>query len=158
MAAQIEFFARDFAAAEQFYRNLAERNADGGGSYYGAITYRSALGRARQALGDDDGAKPILEVCLKEEEAALKHAPDNPEVAYRLAAVEASLERSEAALGHLSRAIALGWIDYRSLNLDPRFDSLRENPAFQTISNNLAAKVADMREKQKTKLNKKRNS
>ena len=147
LAAQIEFFARDFQAAEQLYRNLAESNADGGGSYYGAVTYKSALGRARQALGDNKGAKALLEVCLKKEAAALDRAPENPEAAYRLAAVEASLDMPEAALGHLGRATTSGWIDYRSLNLDPRFDSLRGNPAFQTIVNDLSAKVADMRSK-----------
>jgi len=149
LTAQIEFFARDFKAAEKLYRNLAERNAEGGGSYYGAITYNSALGRAGQALGDNKGAEAILEVCRKKEAAALDRAPDNPEAAYRLAAVEASLNLPEAALGHLDRATASGWIDYRSLQLDPRFDSLRGNPAFQSIINRLSANVAKMRSNQK---------
>jgi serine/threonine protein kinase/tetratricopeptide (TPR) repeat protein len=147
LAAQIDFFSRDFKAAEQLYRNLTENNADGGGSYYGAVTYNSAVGRARQALGDNKGAKALLEVCLKKEAAALDRAPENPEAAYRLAAVEASLDMPEAALGHLGRATTSGWTDYRSLNLDPRFDSLRGNPAFQTIVSDLSAKVADMRSK-----------
>lgn len=147
MAAQIEFFGRDFQAAEQRYRNLAEGDAEGGGSYYGAVSFQSALGRARQALGDMDGARPLLETCLKRETAALNRAPGHPEVAYRLAAVEASLNMPEAALGHLRRAAASGWLDYRSLNLDPRFDSLRGNPAFQTIVDDLSAKVADLRSK-----------
>lgn len=147
LAAQIEFFARDFRAAEQLYRKLAERNGDGGESYYGAVTYNSALGRARQALGDDNSAKALLHLCLKKEAAALERVPENPEVAYRLAAIEASLDMAEAALGHLRKAITSGWIDYRSLNLDPRFDSLRGDPAFQTITHDLSAKVADMRSK-----------
>lgn len=145
LAAQIEFFARDFRAAEQLYRNLAESNPGGGGSYYGAVTYKSALGRARQALGDSKGAKTLLEVCLKKEAAALDRASENPEAAYRLAAVESSLDMPDAALVHLGRAITSGWIDYRSLNLDPQFDSLHGNPAFQTIVSNLSSKVADMR-------------
>ena len=147
LAAQIEFFARDFKVAERLYGSLAEKSAEGGGSYYGAVTYNSALGRARQALGDNKGAKLILDVCLKKEAAALDRAPDNPEAAYRLAAVEASLDMPEAALDHLGRATTSGWLDYRSLTLDPRFDSLRENPAFQTIVSDLSAKVADMRSK-----------
>jgi tetratricopeptide (TPR) repeat protein len=147
LAAQIEFFARDFKAAERLYGSLAEESAEGGGSYYGAVTYNSALGRARQVLGDNKGAKALLAVCLKKEAAALDRAPDNPETAYRLAAVEASLDMPEAALGHLGRATTSGWLDYRSLHLDPRFDSLRENLAFQTIVDHLSAKVADMRSK-----------
>jgi len=152
-AAQIELFARDFRAADQLYRNLAERNANGGGSYYGAVSYKSALGRARQALGDNQGAQMLLDACLKKEAAALDRAPENPEAAYRLAAVEATLGLSESALSHLRRAAVSGWIDYRSLNLDPRFDSLRANPAFQTIVNDLAAKMAKMRSKIKVTIN-----
>jgi tetratricopeptide (TPR) repeat protein len=147
MAAQVEFFGRDFQAAEQRYRDLAEGDAEGGGSYHGAMSFQSALGRAKQALGDMDGARPLLEACLKRETAALNRAPEHPEVAYRLAAVEASLGLPEAALGHLQRAAASGWIDYRSLRLDPRFDSLRGNLAFQAIIHDLSAKVAEMRSK-----------
>jgi tetratricopeptide (TPR) repeat protein len=147
LAAQIEFFARDFQATQQLYGELAKSNPEGGGSYYGAVSFQSALGRAKQALGDNTGARALLEVCLKKEAAALDRAPANPEAAYRLAAVEASLDMPEAALGHLARATTSGWIDYRSLKLDPRFDSLRGNPAFETIVNDLSAKVADMRSK-----------
>lgn len=151
LAAQIAFFARDFEAAEQLYQTLAENNPGGGGSYYGAVTYNSALARSRQSLGDDTGAKALLELSLRMETVALERAPDNPEAAYRLAAVEACLGMPEAALGHLRSAAKSGWIDYRSLGLDPRFDSLRLDPAFQTVINDLSAKVADMRSKTRRK-------
>jgi serine/threonine protein kinase/tetratricopeptide (TPR) repeat protein len=145
LAAQIEFFARDFQKASQLYEDLAKDNEDGGGKFYGAITYKSALGRARQALGDDQGARTLLDLCLKKETAALERAPDSPEAAYRLAAVESCLGMPEAALGHLTRAMLSGGVEYRSLQLDPRFDSLRGNPAFQTIVNDLTTKMATLR-------------
>ena len=119
------------------------------------MSFQSALGRAKQALGDKDGARLLLEACLKRETAALNRAPEHPEVAYRLAAVEASLNMPEAALDHLRRAAASGWTDDRSLRLDPRFDSLRGNLAFQAIIDDLSAKVAEMRSKQKKPINKK---
>ena len=56
---------------------------------------------------------------------------------------------TEASLAHLRKAVALGWVDYRSLSLDPRFDLLR-GPAFQTIIDELTAKVADMRREANT--------
>ncbi|MEY2499470.1 MAG: eukaryotic-like serine/threonine-protein kinase, partial [Verrucomicrobiota bacterium] len=145
IAAQIEFFARDFKAANQLYANLARTDADGGGSFFGAITYKSALARIKQDLGDTEGARALLTDCRARESAAVAREPANPEAAYRLAAVEASLGMTEAAFDHLRSAVRFGWIDYRSLNLDPRFDSLRRNPEFETTVKTLSAKVAEMR-------------
>jgi hypothetical protein len=145
IAAQIEFFARNFKAAEQLYGNLARTDSDGGGSFFGAITYTSALGRMRLEFGDNEGAKVLLSDCLVRESAAVAREPANHEAAYRLSAVEATLGMTEAALSHLRNAVALGWIDYRSLNLDPRFDSLRSNSEFETLVNNVSVKVGKMR-------------
>jgi hypothetical protein len=107
------------------------------------MSYCSAAGRAKQALGDLVEAKRILEDCLVRERANAEREPDNPEAVYRLAAAESSLGMTEAALSHLKKAVALGWVDYRSLNFDPRFDALR-GPEFQAIIDELSAKTADM--------------
>ena len=144
IAAQIEFFDRRFDVAFELYRNLNKANPNGGGSFYGAMTYCSAAGRAKQALGEMSEAKRLLEDCLIKERANAEREPANPEAAYRLAAVEASLGMTEASLSHLRKSVALGWADYRSLNLDPRFDLVR-GPELQAIIDELAAKMADMR-------------
>ncbi len=145
MAAQIEFFARNFEAAEKLYGDLAQADPGGGGSFYGAITYRSALGRAWQAFGDNTRGETLLEHCLVEEKAAVSREQENPEAVYRLAAVESSLGMTESALEHLHTAVSLGWIDYRSPAMDPRFDALRENLEFQLMLKNISSKVAGMR-------------
>jgi hypothetical protein len=62
----------------------------GGGWFYGAITYRSTLGRIKQVLGDRDGANVLLRGDLAKEAILLGRQPENAEAAYRLAAVEAS--------------------------------------------------------------------
>jgi tetratricopeptide (TPR) repeat protein len=147
VAAQVEFFARNYAAAEELYAKLAKSNAHGGGSFYGAITYQSALGRIKQVLGSHDEATQLLQESLENEKAAFNRQPENSEAAYRLAAAEASLDLSEAALQHLHQAVALGWLDYRSLRKDPRFDSLRSNPELDSLIDGLSAKVADLRSK-----------
>jgi tetratricopeptide (TPR) repeat protein len=147
MAAQIEFFARNYAAAEELYARLAKADTYGGGSFYGAITYQSALGRIKQARGATDPAAKLLRESLETEAAAFNQQPGNSEAAYRLAAVEASLNLSEASLQHLRQAVALGWLDYRSLQKDPRFDSLRSNPEFDSLTNGLTGKVAELRRK-----------
>src|SRR5688500_14844272 len=143
MAAQIEFFDRRFEAAIELYRALNKANPNGGGSFYGAMNYCSAAGRAKQALGDMNEAKRLLDECLIRERANIEREPGNPEAFYRLAGVEASLGMKEASLAHLRQSVSLGWLDYRSLNLDARFDQLR-GPEFQKIIDELAAKVADL--------------
>jgi serine/threonine protein kinase/tetratricopeptide (TPR) repeat protein len=145
IAAQVEFFSRSYASAEELYSKLANNDAQGGGSFYGAITYQSAIGRLKQIDGANDEAARLLTTCLKAETAALSLQPQNSEAAYRLSAVEASLNRTDDALQHLRQAIALGWLDYRSLQRDPRFDSLRTNPEFDTLIDGLSAKVAELR-------------
>jgi hypothetical protein len=147
VAAQVEFFARNYAAAEELYTKLATGDVHGGGSFYGTITYRSALGRIKQALGSQDTATPLLQQSFETERAAFDRQPRNSEIAYRLAAAEASLNLSEAAMQHLQQAAALGWIDYRSLQKDPRFDSLRSTPELTIFIDGLAARVAEMRNK-----------
>lgn len=145
VAAQIEFFARNYAVAEELYAKLAKGDEKGGGSFYAAVSYQSALGRIKQALGFSEIATGFLQESLARERATLNRQPANPEAAYRLAAVEASLNLTEAALQHLHQAVALGWLDYRSLQKDPRFDSLRANPELNTLIDGLSAKVAELR-------------
>jgi tetratricopeptide (TPR) repeat protein len=147
VAAQIEFFAKNYVAAEELYAKLAKGDPAGGGSFYGAITFQSAVGRIRQAMGAGDGATQLLQQALETERAGFARQPANCEAAYRLAAVEASLNLSEPALQHLHQAIALGWLDYRSLRRDPRFDSVRSHPEFDTLIDGLSAKVAELRSK-----------
>jgi serine/threonine protein kinase/tetratricopeptide (TPR) repeat protein len=147
IAAQIEFFSQNWAAAEELYARLFKSDPDGGGLFYGAITYQSALGRIRQALGLNEMATALLQDSLKKESATLVRQPSNPDAAYRVAAIEASLNLVEPAIQHLHQAIALGWLDYRSLQKDPRFDSVRHHPEFGTLTDRCSAKVAELRSK-----------
>jgi serine/threonine protein kinase/tetratricopeptide (TPR) repeat protein len=144
-AAQIELFSRNFEAAANLYADLTNTDQDGGGTFYGCVSYQSALGRAKQHLGDWQGATNILQQCLAVEALAVSHQPENPEAFYRLAAVEACLGKLDDATGHLQTAIKLGWIDYRSLVMDPRFDAIRPKAAFPKIVNALSVKVAGMK-------------
>jgi serine/threonine-protein kinase len=145
IAAQIEFFSRNWAAAEELYARLAKGDPHGGGSFYGAVTYQSALGRIKQSLGLNDTATVLLRESFATETTNLARQPNSPDAAYGVAAVEASLNLIEPAFQHLRQAIALGWLDYRSLQKDPRFDSLRANPELDTLIDGLSAKVAELR-------------
>jgi tetratricopeptide (TPR) repeat protein len=148
MAAQVAFFSRQFADAEKLYQELARKDPNGGGSFYGVLSYQSALGRLRRAANDDENGIRILEEALRTETQTLRSAPEHPEVLYRVAAIESSLGRIEPSLEHLQAAIRAGWIDYRSLDLDPRFDFIRDTEHFKRILNHLTTTVEELRRQQ----------
>ncbi|HVF71809.1 MAG TPA: serine/threonine-protein kinase [Chthoniobacterales bacterium] len=148
LAAEIEFFARDFTKARVRYEALAAHDPEGGGLFWGSISYKSALARIHQERGEAAQANDLLRHCLAREFKATALEPANAEPLYRRAAVEAMLGMPDAAFQHLRRAVELGWLDYRSFRLDPRFDSLRARPEFEQIasamSNNVRAKRAQL--------------
>jgi hypothetical protein len=145
MAAQVEFFSRNFPEAERLYQELASKDPNGGGSFFGAMGYPSAIGRLRLAANDQRTATRILEAALNKELESLRSVPHHPEILYRVAAIESSLGKIDGALSHLAQAIAEGWIDYRSLDLDPRFDALRSNARYQEIFGLVATRVVSLR-------------
>lgn len=143
MAAQVEFFARNFAEAEKLYGRLYEQEP-GGVASYGAISFASALGRIRME-SDPVAGRELLESALQNQQRVMREAPSEPAALYCLAAIAASLGRNDAALGHLQAAVAAGWIDYRSMRLDPRFDSLRGEPLYSQLQDAMVDRVAWLR-------------
>jgi serine/threonine protein kinase/Tfp pilus assembly protein PilF len=145
LGAQIEFFARNFPEAQKIYTILQRNDPNGGGEFYGAISYKSALGRIAQNGKTSDRGYSLLKECLAHEQNQLATAPSNPAVLYRIAAIESSLGEIESALAHLDAAVAAGWTDHRSLSLDPRFDRLSDDTRFQAILGRLLLKIDDLR-------------
>ena len=145
IAAQVEFFARNYAEAERLYRELAETDPDGGDTFWGAIGYQSALGRLRQEAGDASTGRAILDQCLAKQQARLKKTPNDEVILYTISALESSLGRVDDALEHLCAAKAAGWSDYRSLELDPRFDSIAREPRFKTVVSEMADRVETLK-------------
>jgi tetratricopeptide (TPR) repeat protein len=152
LAAEIEFFARNFSEAQRLYRVLEEKNPDGGGAFYGGISYKSALGRLNLNKNDSRLGRSLLQESLGKELKRLESAPDNPDILYRISAIESSLGQTESAIAHLQAAISAGWIDYRSLSLDPRFDAIADDIRFQTILGKLKLTVEDLSKTAKTRL------
>lgn len=145
LAAQIEFFDRNFSAAQKLYNSLEQKDQGGGGVFYGGVTYKSALGWLALSKKNTRSGKALLRECLEQENRHLAAAPDNPDILYRLAAIESALGQSEAAITHLEAAASNGWLDYRSLSLDPRFDTIADDDRFQTILGKLKLKIEDLR-------------
>jgi serine/threonine protein kinase/tetratricopeptide (TPR) repeat protein len=145
MSALIEFFSRHFAEAEKLYREALVSDRGGGVSFAGSVRFLSAIGFIRRAAGDDTEGKQLLEEARSLDEKDLASTRENPETLYSFAADSAALGDRDAALAVLDKAVAAGWIDYRSMQLDPRFDSLRSKQAFQKILTDLRVKVEEMR-------------
>jgi tetratricopeptide (TPR) repeat protein len=145
MAAQVEFFARNLPEAAKLYTELSSQELDGGGAFYGATSYRSAIGRLRLADGDEVGGNHILKEALDKELRSLQQAPHHPEILYRIAAIESSLGHIDEALARLQEAFSRGWLDYRSMNFDPRFDRIRETATYQEIFDGMRKHVASLR-------------
>jgi tetratricopeptide (TPR) repeat protein/tRNA A-37 threonylcarbamoyl transferase component Bud32 len=152
LAAQVEFFARNFPEAQRLYTALAESDPDGGGALFGCVSHQSALGRLRCLTGDDSGGRKILSDALRRESAALAIAPDHPQILYRVAALESSLGQKQQALHHLALAVDAGWLDYRSFQLDPRFDAIRDDPECTKITQAMASNVTRLRELQSSNI------
>ena len=108
---------------------------------YGGISYLSALGFLKNHRGEvDEGNKLLVE-------AAQLQATDSdgPQAIYDLAAVRSVQGHREESLTLLKQAITAGWLDYRVMRLDPRFDAVREDSRFQTMVADLKARVAGLR-------------
>ena len=145
-AALLEFFTRNYGEAGHLYQELAKSDPLGGGrdGAYGAVDYRSALARLKIESGDKLEARRLLFEVFDAAKRKLASAPHDAEALYRLSAAEAMLGRTEASLKDLRAAIRDGWIDYRSTQLDPRFDTVSARLEFRTILSGLAAHVASL--------------
>jgi serine/threonine protein kinase len=147
IGAQLQFFSRNFAEATKLYELLLQRDANGGGDFYGAISFESALGHLLTANGNSAGPEMLARARSRESQE-LATRPHSAGVLYRLAAIEASLHNVAAALDHLEAAVDEGWIDLRSLALDPRFDSVRADARYQTAFERMVTRVASSRRTQ----------
>ena len=145
--AVIEFFSRNFSAAQDLYRKACSLNRAGDVDSFGSVRFLSALGFIQRTIEGDRTGDTLLEEARALDEKDLSKAPDNSRCLYSLAAGYAALGNSEQTNEILEKAIAAGWIDYRSIELDPRFDSVRETPAFARIVIQLKERILEMRQR-----------
>jgi serine/threonine protein kinase/tetratricopeptide (TPR) repeat protein len=149
--AQLEFLTHNFAEAERLYSEILRIDPNGvSAEQYGAISSKSALAKLKMTMGDEITAAKLIQECIAHDEAELMKAPKHPEILYRLAADYAVAGDTASALSHLKASIAAGYINYRSIQIDPRFDGVISSPGFQEIVSKLAAHVAELRQRSQT--------
>jgi serine/threonine protein kinase/Tfp pilus assembly protein PilF len=149
-AALVEFFTHHFDPAEQFYREASAFGRNRGVDFPGCVRFTSALGFILQLSGEraKEGTA-LLQESRAVDQQETTSAPENPRSWYSLAADESALGNKEAALAALTKSIETGWIDYRSMNLDPRFDSIRATRRFQQAIAQLEQAARQMAERTK---------
>jgi tetratricopeptide (TPR) repeat protein len=145
LAAQVEFYAGDYPKAESLYRQLTIEDRKGGVDFTGSCRFLAALGFIRKTAGDEAEGVSLLHEARRFDLQELQIAPDNLRRLYSLAATNAALGEREAAFNALNRAIEAGWIDFRSMSLDPRFGSIRETTQFRAAIARIREKVDAMR-------------
>jgi tetratricopeptide (TPR) repeat protein/tRNA A-37 threonylcarbamoyl transferase component Bud32/TolB-like protein len=146
VAALVEFFARNFSKAEKLYSELFENNPQGGtaSATYGAVDFRSALARLYLEKGDRDTAEQLSRKSIETSSLRLKDAPESAEAHYALAAANAVIGNRDQALENLKAAVDAGWLDYRSMSVDPRFDRVSETSEFRNLISQLTARAATL--------------
>ena len=142
LRAQIDLVTGDYPKAEGEFRALLVGDPTGNPMFYGGMRHLSVLGFLRRRQGDDTAGNRLLEQAAALDLQACRDGPQN---LYDLAATRCAQGRTEEAMQALRQACAAGWLDFRSLRIDPRFGDLRSSPEFQQLAADLEAKVATRR-------------
>ena len=146
IAAQVQFFSRQYPEAEKSYLELEKLDPGGSAPFFlNGPSYRSVLGCLLLLKGQKTSGRRTLEECLRTEKATLARRPQDRKVLYSLAAVESSLGEVEPAISYLRLAYENGWVDYRSMELDPRFDSIRRDARYRQIADSMTSRVTTLR-------------
>ena len=150
----VEFFSRNDAETQRRYEELARSDPLGGGkdTTYGAIDFRSAIACLKIHSGEKTVSRQLLKQIIADANQKLQMAPDDAATLYRLSAAEAMLGDTDKSLQHFKAAVADGWIDYRSAQLDPRFDNISSTPEFRKTVSDLATKTARLGRQSSTAL------
>jgi serine/threonine protein kinase/tetratricopeptide (TPR) repeat protein len=142
MAAVVAFFSRHFVEAETYYRKVLAINRTGGVEFLGSVRFLSALGFMQKISGEGNA---LLDEARGLDKKEVSLASESPERLYSLAATCAALDEREIALDYLNSAIAAGWIDRHSMELDPRFDSIRSTQPFKDLLTHLDKILEEMK-------------
>jgi tetratricopeptide (TPR) repeat protein len=147
LGALVNFFSRSYSEAGCQFEQLSRDNPGGNSQHYGAISYAAALARIRQEENRVEEADDLINASIASDLKQLERLQpaDSAEVLYRLAADQAIARNVSASLQYLKDSIAKGWLDYRSPRVDPRFDTIANDPWFKQILDDLATRVADLR-------------
>ena len=143
LQAQLDLIEGNNSEAERAFRTLIANDSNGGALYYGSMSYLSALGFLRWKQGHQIEGERLLQQAA---DLDLHAEPGSPPYLYDLAAIRTIQGRNQEALTTLRKSLAVGWLDFRSLKIDPRFEGIRSSAEFQRILAEMEAKVTRMQQ------------
>jgi tetratricopeptide (TPR) repeat protein len=143
--ADIEFFGRNFDQAQKLLVNLIESGRIKDSLGDSPISERAKLGFLQLQSGKISEGKRLLENDVNNETQSLAEGPHERQKLYDLASIYAGLGDRDRTIVTLASAKLNGWIDYRLLNRDPRFDSVRNDIRFQSLVAEMRQHVEELR-------------
>jgi serine/threonine protein kinase/Tfp pilus assembly protein PilF len=130
----------DFRTAKEFYEKAIADSAL-------ESAPKTELDLILWKTGRPEDALKMFSKRTIELQKALAEGNESGDVPYELASIYAIQENREEAYRWLQRAVDMGWRNYRSALIDPSFEKLRNEDAFEKIIEGVKAQVNTMRKR-----------
>ena len=137
------YLAHDFETAEREARETLRLAP--GSTLGNAQAAPVVLGVALMRLGDIEAGRRYLQEFRGQQLDLIEAAPENATTYFNLAAIDAALGETEAALDWMESAYERGYRFTLGLDVDPAFDSVRDHPRWQAVVTRMHEDVAVMR-------------
>ena len=133
VAADLFLFARDYNAALDHLQKMKHVPPD----------YKIALAYVLLKKWDRGWANTLLDEVIAQQ---LKRIDEGGDVwsrtRYTLAEAYSVMNDKDSSLNWLEKAVDRGWTQYRWIEIDPRFDTIRDDPRYSEIIDRMKAIVA----------------
>lgn len=119
----------------------------GAGSLLRPESFRTYYAYLLARRGETARASELFEQALQSAHGMLAQRDESQRVPMEIAAIHAARGEKDKALEWLSRGRDAGYKDYETIGRDPLFASLRGEPRFQALRQQMERDVAAMRER-----------
>jgi len=141
LAATVELFAGNYSDALKEFQRALEKGAKV--SDFNFRSNSSGLGFSLIKLGKREEGLKVLTDCAASLEGLIRNGDEQSIPPYELGGIAAVHGNKPLALDWLGKAETAGWRRYRFMQLDPMMESLRNDPAFKKIVDDIKSKVED---------------
>lgn len=142
-AAQTHTYARDYPSALRRVDEAFQKAPDG---LLLSIKWATTIaGFAHLQMGDSKRARALLTQSLHINQSDLDGGLDMPRAPWENASILAALGRTDEAISWAALAYRMGHRRFWDADLDPMFDSIRDEPRFVALVDSMRADIEAMR-------------